>query len=118
MKVYIYFRFDDVWAGTYVSFAKSTKGDIYAWGLNNYYQLGTDDMENKYTPTLVSALSSKDGWQCIAGGQHHTIALDKAGMCLILTYCSAAANWKCQHYLTHIVLSMFWSSKSFLVGCW
>ncbi|XP_067929911.1 regulator of chromosome condensation-like [Watersipora subatra] len=72
-------KFDDIWAGTYVSFAKSTNGDIYAWGLNNYYQLGTGDMENKYVPTLVSELPADKKWQCIAGGQHHTIALSKDG---------------------------------------
>ena len=34
-------KFSDVWAAAYVTFAKEKEtGDIYAWGLNNYYQLG------------------------------------------------------------------------------
>ena len=34
-------QIDDVFVGQYVTFAKEkTTGDIYAWGLNNYYQLG------------------------------------------------------------------------------
>ena len=34
-------QFSDIWAGQYVTFAKEKEtGDIYAWGLNNYFQLG------------------------------------------------------------------------------
>ena len=34
-------KFSDVWTGQYMTFAKEKEtGDIYAWGLNNYYQLG------------------------------------------------------------------------------
>lgn len=34
-------RFCDVWAGAYVTYAKAHgTGDIYTWGLNNYFQLG------------------------------------------------------------------------------
>lgn len=34
-------EFDDIWAGTYCTFAKEyQKGDIYVFGLNNYYQIG------------------------------------------------------------------------------
>lgn len=34
-------RFCNIWTGQYCTFAKDKdSGDIYAWGLNNYYQLG------------------------------------------------------------------------------
>ena len=34
-------RFSDVWTGQYITFAQAREsGDIYAWGLNNYFQLG------------------------------------------------------------------------------
>jgi len=34
-------RFCDIWTGQYCTFAKAKDGgDVYAWGLNNYYQLG------------------------------------------------------------------------------
>lgn len=34
-------KFVDIWTGQYVTFAKAKdNGEIYAWGLNNYYQLG------------------------------------------------------------------------------
>jgi alpha-tubulin suppressor-like RCC1 family protein len=33
--------FDDIYAGQYMSYAREKNtGFIYAWGLNNYYQLG------------------------------------------------------------------------------
>lgn len=72
-------RFSDIWAGTYVSFAKSSIGDIYAWGLNNYYQLGTHDMENRFMPVHIDTLPADKKWQCIAGGQHHTVAVNNNG---------------------------------------
>jgi len=34
-------KFCDIWTGQYCTFAKAKDtGDVYAWGLNNYYQLG------------------------------------------------------------------------------
>jgi len=33
-------RFVDVFAGGYWSMAQAVSGEIYAWGLNNYHQLG------------------------------------------------------------------------------
>ncbi len=34
-------RFSDVWCGQYHTFAKDRDtNEVYAWGLNNYYQLG------------------------------------------------------------------------------
>jgi len=51
---------------------------VYAWGLNNYYQLGTGDMENKYFPCLSSLAADKD-WTCVSAGQHHSVAVNKAG---------------------------------------
>ena len=36
-------EFDDIWAATYCTFARSyPDGDIYVFGLNNYHQTGTD----------------------------------------------------------------------------
>ena len=52
---------------------------MYAWGLNNYYQLGTGDMENKYFPAHVSSLAADKDWKCVAAGQHHTVAVNKYG---------------------------------------
>lgn len=36
-------QFSDIWAGTYCTFAKEfPTGNIYAFGLNNYYQIGKE----------------------------------------------------------------------------
>ncbi|KAK2168914.1 hypothetical protein LSH36_13g10022 [Paralvinella palmiformis] len=72
-------RFSDVWTGQYHTFARSTNGNIYAWGLNNYYQLGFSDMLNRFMPEISSSFDSNKGWKEISGGQHHTLALDKDG---------------------------------------
>lgn len=73
-------RFTDVWTGQYHTFAKGSTGDVYAWGLDNYFQLGFDDMVNRFVPDKVKSFAKDKDWKQIAGGQHHTIALDKNGV--------------------------------------
>lgn len=76
-------KFKDIFCGSYSTFAVSQDGGVYAWGLNNYGQLGTGDLETLYAPTKVEALTSlnSDNDKCvsIASGQHHTIVLDSSG---------------------------------------
>ena len=36
-------------------------------------------MKNRFVPELVKSFAKK-GWAELSGGQHHTIALDDAGM--------------------------------------
>ncbi|XP_005105535.1 regulator of chromosome condensation isoform X2 [Aplysia californica] len=72
--------FSDVWTGQYMTFAQDKEtGDIYAWGLNNYFQLGFGDMENRFVPERVKSFSENGPWSMISGGQHHTVALDGKG---------------------------------------
>ncbi|KAH9523591.1 Regulator of chromosome condensation [Bulinus truncatus] len=73
-------QFSDVWAGTYTTFAKDKDtGDIYAWGLNNYYQLGFEDNSNRFIPVRVPSFSELGSWTMLSGGLHHTIALHSTG---------------------------------------
>lgn len=76
-------KFKDIFCGSYSTLAVSQDGGVYAWGLNNYGQLGTGDLETLYAPTKVEALTSlnSDNDKCvsIASGQHHTIVLDSSG---------------------------------------
>jgi len=76
-------KFKDVFCGSYSTFAVAQDGPVYAWGLNNYGQLGTGDLETLYAPVKVESLTSlnSDSDKCvsIASGQHHTIVLDSAG---------------------------------------
>uniref|UniRef100_A0A0B6Z548 RCC1-like domain-containing protein n=1 Tax=Arion vulgaris TaxID=1028688 RepID=A0A0B6Z548_9EUPU len=73
-------QFSDVWTGQYMTFAKDKdNGDIYAWGLNNYFQLGFGDMVNRFVPERVKWFSENGPWSMMEGGQHHTVALNSKG---------------------------------------
>lgn len=61
-------------AGTYSTFARTADGQVYAWGLNNYGQLGLPGQAPEFAPTLVGALKGK-GVKEIVAGQHHTLAI-------------------------------------------
>ncbi|KAK7100546.1 regulator of chromosome condensation-like isoform X2 [Littorina saxatilis] len=72
-------KFSDVWTGQYMTFAQEKDtGDIYSWGLNNYYQLGFGDIENRFIPERVQSFAGRQ-WQILSGGQHHTVAMDSEG---------------------------------------
>ncbi|CAL7946546.1 unnamed protein product [Xylocopa violacea] len=77
-------EFDDIWAGTYCTFAKEyQKGDVYVFGLNNYYQIGLKDPVTHFHPQISKTFSGKV-WRHISSGQHHTIALDDSGQVFVM----------------------------------
>lgn len=43
------------------SFALTTKGEVYSWGLNFKGQLGNGTVDNRYEPELVECLIPSDG---------------------------------------------------------
>ncbi|CAI8024748.1 Regulator of chromosome condensation [Geodia barretti] len=76
-------KFTDAFCGSYQTFAVTEKGEVYAWGMNNYGQLCTGDKVDSFQPILL-----KDGWIGgrgqgrvlgvakkfgISSGQHHTV---------------------------------------------
>ncbi|KAM7301217.1 regulator of chromosome condensation [Ixodes scapularis] len=76
--------FDQVWTGSYVTFARMRdNGALYGFGLNNYYQLGslastsTGDLV-QFVPTLLTSCT-EHRWKRLCGGQHHTMLLDGEG---------------------------------------
>jgi regulator of chromosome condensation len=72
---------EDVWTGQNHSFLKRMKGDVasyFAWGLNNYGQLGTGDLQTSFIPTEIVEFRGKN-IKNITGGEHHTIAVDDKG---------------------------------------
>ncbi|XP_018332312.1 regulator of chromosome condensation isoform X2 [Agrilus planipennis] len=72
-------KFDNIWAGTYSTFAKvEQKNDIYVFGLNNYNQIGLKSQNAVFSPKLSKEFS-KFKWNIICCAQHHTIALDEDG---------------------------------------
>lgn len=81
----VYYRrklvlFDDVWAGGLATFARAKdSGDIYAFGLNNYNQLGDEDTNMRFQPSLLKDFRGTT-WQQISGGQHHSLALSDKGV--------------------------------------
>ncbi|XP_015433074.1 PREDICTED: regulator of chromosome condensation-like isoform X2 [Dufourea novaeangliae] len=77
-------EFGDVWAGTYCTFAKEYhSGDIYVFGLNNYYQMGLKDPVTQFHPQISKTFSGRT-WRHISSGQHHSIALDDSGQVFVL----------------------------------
>lgn len=84
-------KFDKIWARNWSSFARSTTGEIYAWGVNNYSQLGFKTEISSDTdcpvkgifipyPKPVPTLSKIDGCiENICPGSHHTLFLDSKG---------------------------------------
>lgn len=100
-KLSLKLHFDNIWAGTYCTFAKVVgKNDIYVFGLNNYnqigkvhvfsyvryllwfysifYFIGLSSTSTHYSPTLSKDFSSRK-WKQICCAQHHTIALSEDG---------------------------------------
>jgi len=41
---------------------------------------GISDMQNKFMPEKCKSFACDKNWMSISGGQHHTLALDGAGM--------------------------------------
>jgi len=83
-KISVNSRFDKIWTGEYSSFAREVQtGNIYAWGLNNYHQLGlpNHDETDVYIsePTISPTFNPNANWVAIACGQHHTLALTETG---------------------------------------
>ena len=78
-------KFSDIFCGLYHTFALTQNNRLYAWGLNNYGQLGTDDVDSRYNPELLptdwikekgnenSPEPTKYEKLDISGGQHHTV---------------------------------------------
>ncbi|KAH9521760.1 Regulator of chromosome condensation [Dermatophagoides farinae] len=81
-------RIDHVFASQWNSFALSSDGNLYGWGLNNYFQLG---LKNNFI-SQANSLNSDSlftliptriplSFHCkqISNGQQHSLALDRDG---------------------------------------
>ena len=72
-------------AGDWSSYAVTNTGAVYAWGSNDYGQLGDGTTTNNPTPTLIPGLTNITA---IAAGSNFAIALRNDG-----TVWSWGANW-------------------------
>lgn len=73
---------DAIWATTYCTFVREMNTpNIYAFGLNNYNQLGL-----KQTSELIIAptLTKFENVKSISGGQHHTLVLTEDNKCFAI----------------------------------
>ncbi|GBM50060.1 Regulator of chromosome condensation [Araneus ventricosus] len=72
---------EDIWTSNYSTFLKAQEtGLIYAFGLNNYNQLGYENERVAFAPKQVASFNNSQTWKEIAGGQHHTLSLDSDGL--------------------------------------
>lgn len=60
------------------SLALDSEGRLYAWGENQWGQLGLGDFNSRIIPTLVPIKSNAPIFQIVSGGGHN-LALDKEG---------------------------------------
>ncbi|XP_052742751.1 regulator of chromosome condensation [Bicyclus anynana] len=71
-----------IWAGYHATFVlDANKDKVFAWGLNNYGQLGITGEKRKtalFSPAECDAFAGSS-WSGVAAGQHHSLAVDDAG---------------------------------------
>jgi alpha-tubulin suppressor-like RCC1 family protein len=63
-------------AGDDTSYAVTTDGAVYAWGLNDWGQLGDGTLIDRATPTLIAVLSDIDA---VEAGEYHALARTRDG---------------------------------------
>ena len=71
--------------GSYHSFAIDRKGQVWAWGLNNFGETGIPQGSGESgasvsIPSILEFFNDKEV-TCITGGAHHSIAVTKDGNC-------------------------------------
>ena len=65
-------------AGSSHTLAVTTAGELYAFGINEYGQLGVGNNETQELPQLVTAVAGKPIIQAVGGG-NHSVVLTEAG---------------------------------------
>ena len=81
-------------AGWSHTLALDSEGKVWAWGRNNYGQLGNNSTSNANAPVLVS---TPDGvtFTAIAAGGYHSLALatGRHRLCLGAEYIRPVGHW-------------------------
>jgi alpha-tubulin suppressor-like RCC1 family protein len=72
-------RCKDVAAGNWHSLALTTDGQLYAWGYNDFGQLGNGTTTNAPFPRQVSFPPGVTNWTAVAAGVYHSLALGNDG---------------------------------------
>lgn len=76
---------DEIYSSYYYSFAKTTNGELYAWGGNDYGQLGNGDKVNQRIPVKIEGISNVEK---VYIGNDSTIVQNKLGELY-----SCGSNW-------------------------
>ena len=69
-------NWSSVSAGYYHTIAIKTDGTLWAWGFNNYGQLGDGTTTNRSSPTQIG---SGTNWSSVSAGGYHTVAIKTDG---------------------------------------
>lgn len=73
-------QIEDIWTTSYCTFLKVKDSDLtIGFGLNNCFQLGIEDAENRYQPDILQSLKFEGKLKKVIGGMHHTLFLDTNG---------------------------------------
>ena len=82
-------RFAAIAAGSYHSLALTTRGDVYAWGHNDYGQLGDGTITTRLVPVRTSGFGDAERVVAIAAGTSQSFAITSA---------DALYGWGLNHY--------------------
>ena len=71
---------DNIWSSAYCTYLKVKDSDaIVGFGLNNCFQLGIEDAENRYQPEIIQSMNLVGKVKKVVGGMHHTLILNEEG---------------------------------------
>jgi alpha-tubulin suppressor-like RCC1 family protein len=71
----------DVRAGKYHTLATKTNGTIWAWGFNQFGQLGLSDLTNRLSPVQIGSLSN---WAIFAGSSLGSFAINSENVLYVM----------------------------------
>jgi alpha-tubulin suppressor-like RCC1 family protein len=62
-------------AGGYQTIARKADGNLYAWGQNNWGQLGDSSTTARNAPVLVNAGAGTTGWKMVSVGEQFSVGI-------------------------------------------
>jgi regulator of chromosome condensation len=75
-------KFPFAFCGGYHTILVHESNELFAFGLNNYGQLGLGDLEEHQIPDLVEGIDTTSAIKCVSGGEHFTVILRTDGNCI------------------------------------
>ena len=72
-------KIKNIFAGYNTSYAVTTTGRVFSWGVNSRYLLGNSSTSNSTTPINISTYFSTQTITSISANQYHALALSSSG---------------------------------------